>query len=143
MRGLVRKGMCLVLALSAAGTVHAAQRAPNDNAFTGIKIFAEKESQGSQWDSTTGEAQYMLSYKVTLDNFSKKSIEPGKDNKMCFFLYDNNGKSFMSTGIEMEMLKKYKPLDSRTGMVYFSSSNPDILNMPFVRFGIGTDCISE
>ncbi|MGX5107499.1 DUF4354 family protein [Enterobacter cloacae] len=143
MRSLMTKGMCLALVLSAAGTVQAAQKAPDDNIFTGIKIFAEKESQGSQWDSTTGEAQYMVSYKVTLDNFSKKSIEPGKENKMCFFLFDNKGKSFMSTGIQLEMLKKYNPLDNRTGMVYFASSNPDVLNMPFVRFGIGKDCISE
>ncbi|WP_459585121.1 hypothetical protein [Enterobacter asburiae] len=48
----------------------------------------------------------------------------------------------MSTGIELEMLKKYNPRDNRTGLVYFSSSNPAVLNMPFVRFGIGKDCIN-
>lgn len=140
---LIKKGMCIALILSAAGTVQAADKTPNDNFFTGIKIFSEKVAQGSQWDSTIGEAKYMVSYKVSLDNFSNKSIEPGKNNKMCFFLFDKSGKSFMSTGIELEMLKKYKPLDNRTGMVYFASSNPDVLNMPFVRFGIGKDCISE
>jgi hypothetical protein len=77
----------------------------HDDKLNGITIFAQKESQGSQWDSTTGEAKYMVSYKVTLDNASGKSIEPGKDNKMCFFLFDKNGKTFMSTGIELEMLK--------------------------------------
>ncbi len=28
----------------------------------------------------------------------------------------------MSTGIEMAMLKKYKPIESRTGNVFFSSA---------------------
>ena len=123
-------------------TAQAAQKESHDDKLTGITIFAQKESQGSQWDSTTGEAKYMVSYKVTLDNASGKSIEPGKDNKMCFFLFDKNGKTFMSTGIELEMLKKYNPRDNRTGLVYFSGSNPDVLNMPFVRFGIGKDCIN-
>ncbi|MFH7905350.1 DUF4354 family protein [Enterobacter cloacae] len=136
MRCNLIKAVCLTLAVSAAGTALAAQKTSQG----GITLFAEKQFQGSQWDSTTGEAQYMVSYKVTLNNASDKSIEPGKDNKMCFFLFDKNGKSFMSTGIELEMLKKYKPMDNRTGMVYFSSSNPDVLNMPFVRFGIGQDC---
>ncbi|AIV29823.1 hypothetical protein EC036_21760 [Enterobacter cloacae] len=136
MRCNLIKAVCFTLAVSAAGTALAAQKASQG----GITLFAERQSQGSQWDSTTGEAQYMVSYKVTLNNASDKSIEPGKDNKMCFFLFDKNGKSFMSTGIELEMLKKYKPMDNRTGMVYFSSSNPDVLNMPFVRFGIGQDC---
>lgn len=136
MRCNLIKAVCLTLAVSAAGTALAAQKASQG----GITLFAEKQSQGSQCDSTTGEAQYMVSYKVTLNNASDKSIKPGKDNKMCFFLFDKNGKSFMSTGIELEMLKKYKPTDNRTGMVYFSSSNPDVLNMPFVRFGIGQDC---
>ena len=142
MRSLLTKGICLALALSAAGTALAAQKESHDYKLNGITIFAQKESQGSQWDSTTGEAKYMVSYKVTLDNASGKSIEPGKDNKMCFFLFDKNGKTFMSTGIELEMLKKYNPRDNRTGLVYFSSSNPDVLNMPFVRFGIGKDCIN-
>lgn len=142
MRSLLTKGICLALALSAAGTAQAAKKEIHDDKLTGITIFAQKESQGSQWDSTTGEAKYMVSYKVTLDNASGKSIEPGKDNKMCFFLFDKNGKTFMSTGIELEMLKKYNPRDNRTGLVYFSSSNHDVLNMPFVRFGIGKDCIN-
>ncbi|WP_148244610.1 DUF4354 family protein [Enterobacter asburiae] len=142
MQSLLTKGVCLALALSAAGTAQAVQKGSHDNNLTGITIFAQKESQGSQWDSTTGEAKYMISYKVTLDNASDKSIEPGKDNKMCFFLFDKNGKSFMSTGIEVEMLKKYNPRDNRTGLVYFASANPDVLNMPFVRFGIGKDCIN-
>lgn len=70
----------------------------------------------------TGEAKYLVTYKVTLDNFSDKSIEPGKDNKMCFFLYDKNGKSFMSTGIEMEMLKNTNPLKAE--QVTCSSAAP-------------------
>ena len=115
MRSLLTKGICLALALSATVTAQAAQKESHDDKLTGITIFAQKESQGSQWDSTTGEAKYMVSYKVTLDNASGKSIEPGKDNKMCFFLFDKNGKTFMSTGIELEMLKKYNPRDNRTG----------------------------
>lgn len=101
MRCNLIKAVCFTLAVSAAGTALAAQKASQG----GITLFAERQSQGSQWDSTTGEAQYMVSYKVTLNNASDKSIEPGKDNKMCFFLFDKNGKSFMSTGIELEMLK--------------------------------------
>jgi hypothetical protein len=66
----------------------------------------------------------MVSYKVTLDNASGKSIEPGKDNKMCFFLFDKNGKTFMSTGIELEMLKKYNPRDNRTGIGLFFQLKP-------------------
>lgn len=106
MRSLLTKGICLALALSATVTAQAAQKESHDDKLTGITIFAQKESQGSQWDSTTGEAKYMVSYKVTLDNASGKSIEPGKDNKICFFLFDKKGKTFMSTGIELEMLKK-------------------------------------
>ncbi|HCL5590221.1 TPA: DUF4354 family protein [Enterobacter cloacae] len=83
MRCNLIKAVCLTLAVSAAGTALAAQKASQG----GITLFAEKQSQGSQWDSTTGEAQYMVSYKVTLNNASDKSIEPGKDNKMCFFLF--------------------------------------------------------
>ncbi|HCI6133297.1 TPA: DUF4354 family protein [Klebsiella variicola subsp. variicola] len=142
MRNILTKGICLALALSAAGAAQAVQKENHDDKLTGINVFAQKESQGSQWDSTTGEAKYMVSYKVTLDNTSEKSIEPGKDNKMCFFLFDKTGESFMSTGIDLEMLKKYLPRDNRTGLVYFASSNPDVLNMPFVRFGIGKDCIN-
>ncbi|SSH80086.1 Uncharacterised protein [Klebsiella pneumoniae] len=142
MRNLLTKGICLALALSAAGAAQAVEKESRGDRFTGITIFAEKESQGSQWDSTTGEAKYMASYKVTVDNASGKSIEPGKDNKMCFFLFDKAGKTFMSTGIELDMLKKYEPRDNRTGVVYFSSSNPDVLNMSFVRFGMGKDCIN-
>lgn len=142
MQSLLTKGICLALALSAAGTAQAVEKESHGDNLNGITIFAQKESQGSQWDSTTGEAKYMVSYKVTLDNASGKSIEPGKDNKMCFFLFDKTGKTFMSTGIELEMLKKYNSRDNRTGLVYFSSSNPDVLNMPFVRFGIGKDCIN-
>ncbi|WP_191121340.1 DUF4354 family protein [Serratia marcescens] len=142
MRNILTKGICLALALSAAGVAQAVQKVSHDDKLIGVNVFAQKESQGSQWDSTTGEAKYMVSYKVTLDNTSEKSIEPGKDNKMCFFLFDKAGESFMSTGIDLEMLKKYLPRDNRTGLVYFSSSNPDVLNMPFVRFGIGKDCIN-
>ncbi|EQA1624824.1 DUF4354 family protein [Enterobacter asburiae] len=143
MPSLITKGMCIALALSVTCAAQAAEKESHGNVFTGIKIFAEKKSQGSQWDSATGEAKYMVSYRVTLDNFSNKSITPSKENKMCFFLFDKDGKSFMSTGIEMEMLKTYKPLDNRTGKVYFTSSSPDILNMPFVRFGIGKVCMSD
>ncbi|MBW4210879.1 DUF4354 family protein [Enterobacter asburiae] len=142
MQSLLIKGICLALALSAAGTAQAVEKESHGDKFTGITIFAQKESQGSQWNSATGEAKYMVSYKVTLDNASGKSIEPGKDNKICFFLFDKNGKTFMSTGIELDMLKTYEPRDNRTGVVYFSSSNPDVLNMPFVRLGIGKDCIN-
>ena len=142
MQSLLIKGICLALALSAAGTAQAVEKESHGDKFTGITIFAQKESQGSQWNSATGEAKYMVSYKVTLDNASGKSIEPGKDNKICFFLFDKTGKTFMSTGIELDMLKKYEPRDNRTGVVYFSSSNPDVLNMPFVRLGIGKDCIN-
>lgn len=141
MRSVLIKGICLALALSAAGAALAVEKEIHANKFTGITVFAQKESQGSQWDSTTGEAKYMVSYKVTLDNASGKSIEPGKDNKMCFFLFDKAGKSFMSTGIDLDMLKKYESRGNRTGGVYFSSSNPDVLNMPFVRFDIGKNCI--
>ncbi|MDY0416648.1 DUF4354 family protein [Enterobacter sp. 170198] len=142
MRNIMTKGICIALALSAAGAAQAVEKESHGDKFTGITIFAQKESQGSQWNSATGEAKYMVSYKVTLDNASGKSIEPGKDNKICFFLFDKTGKTFMSTGIELEMLNKYKPRDNRTGGVYFASSNPDILNMPFVRFGTGKDCIN-
>lgn len=141
MRSVLIKGICLALALSAAGAAQAVEKEIHGNKFTGITVFAQKESQGSQWDSTTGEAKYMVSYKVTLDNASGKSIEPGKDNKMCFFLFDKAGKSFMSSGIDLDMLKKYESRDNRTGDVYFSSSSPDVLNMPFVRFDIGKNCI--
>lgn len=141
MRSVLTKGIFLALALSVAGAAQAVEKESHDDKFTGITIFAQKESQGSQWNSTTGEAKYIVSYKVTLDNASGKSIEPGKDNKMCFFLFDKTGKTFMSTGIELDMLKKYEPRDNRTGVVYFASSNPDVLNMPFVRFGIGKNCI--
>lgn len=142
MRSLLTKCICIALVLSAAGTAQAVQKEIHHDKLAGITIFAQKEPQGSQWDSTTGEEKYLVSYKVTLDNASGKIIEPGKDNKMCFFLFDNNGKKFMSTGIEMEMLRKYNLRDNRTGLVYFVSSNPDVLNMPFVRFGIGKDCIN-
>ncbi|MCV3774229.1 DUF4354 family protein [Enterobacter sp. RD4-1-1] len=142
MRNILTKGICLALALSATGVAQAVQKESHDDKLTGINVFAQKESQGSQWDSSTGEAKYMVSYKVTLDITSEKSIEPGKDNKICFFLFDKAGESFMSTGIDLGMLKKYLPRDNRTGLVYFTSSNPDVLNMPFVRFGIGKDCIN-
>lgn len=49
----------------------------------------------------------------------------------------------MSTGIEMEMLKKYKPIESRTGNVFFSSADPEILNIPFVRLAFGKDCLTK
>lgn len=54
MRSLLTKGICLALALSATVTAQAAQKESHDDKLTGITIFAQKESQGSQWDSTTG-----------------------------------------------------------------------------------------
>ncbi|EPY7202852.1 DUF4354 family protein [Klebsiella variicola] len=142
MHNLLTKGICLVLAFSAVGAAQAVEKESHGDKFTGITIYAQKDSQGSQWNSTTGEEKYMVIYKVTLDNASGTSIEPGKDNKMCFLLFDKSGKEFMNTGIELEMLRKYEPRDNRTGLVYFSSSSPEVLNMPFVRFGIGKDCIN-
>lgn len=71
-------------------------------------------------DSTTGEAKYMVSYKVTLDNASEKSIEPGKDNNMCFFLFDKTGESYMSAGIELDMLKKIQTSGQQNGGVISS-----------------------
>ena len=143
MHNYITKGIALAVAISASGMVQADEKKNHDPYFSGIKIFAQKESTGSEWDSVTGEAKYLIFYKVTLDNYSNKSIEPGKDNKMCFFLYDKNGKSFMSTGIEMAMLKKYKPIESRTGNVFFSSADPEILNIPFVRLAFGKDCLTK
>ncbi|EOV6196540.1 hypothetical protein B6J05_24605 [Klebsiella quasipneumoniae] len=143
MHNYIAKGIALVVAIAASGTVQAIDKKNPDSYFSGVKIFALKEAAGSEWDSVTGEAKYLVTYKVTLDNFSDESIEPGKDNKMCFFLYDKNGKSFMSTGIEMDMLKKYKPIESRTGNVFFSSADPEILNIPFVRLAFGKDCLTK
>lgn len=48
MRSLLTKGICLALALSAAGTAQAGKKESHDDKLTGITIFAQKESQGSQ-----------------------------------------------------------------------------------------------
>lgn len=143
MYNITTAGVVAILILASTSAVQAKDQDNHTNSFSGIKVFAEKESQGSEWDSVTNQAKYMVSYKVTLDNSSNHSIESKKDNKMCFYLFDNNGKSFMSTGVQLELLKKYKPIDNKSGMVYFSSSNPEVLTMPFVRFATGQDCLSE
>lgn len=143
MYNITTAGIFAILILTSASAAQAKDQDNHSNSFSGIKVFAEKESQGSEWDSVTNQAKYMVSYKVTLDNLSNHSIESKKDNKMCFYLFDKNGKSFISTGVQLELLEKYKPVDNKSGMVYFSSTDPEVLTMPFVRFAIGKDCLSE
>lgn len=39
--------------------------------------------------------------------------------------------------------EKYKPIESRTGSVLFSSADPEILNIPFVRLAFGKECLTK
>ncbi|MBZ7707232.1 DUF4354 family protein [Klebsiella oxytoca] len=124
----------LYLSLMAAGQAISAVKSPD------VTVYAQKEGAGSVWNSVTGKAEHLLSYQVTVNNNSSEPLVPGKDNKMCFYLDDNMGKTLMGHGIQLELLSPYKPGESRTGVIYFSSTEPDMLSLPYVKLGLGSQC---
>jgi hypothetical protein len=109
-----------------------------------MTIYALKDNEGSVWNSRTGLAQYMARFNVTVNNNSEETVKYGKDNKMCFFAYDSNGDSVQSSGVQFELIANgYKPGESRTGTVYFTSSTDKIFNLPFIRLESGKACVSH
>lgn len=85
MHNYITKGIALAVAIAASGMVQADEKRIMILIF-GDQDFAQKESTGSEWDSVTGEAKYLIFYKVTLDNYSNKSIEPAKITKCASFV---------------------------------------------------------
>lgn len=109
-----------------------------------MTVYALKENEGSVWNSRTGHAQYMASFNVTVNNNSKEAVKYGKNNKMCFFVYGENGDSVQSSGVQFELIATgYKPGESRTGTVYFTSSTDKIFNLPFIKLESGKACVSH
>ncbi|MEN4700016.1 DUF4354 family protein [Pantoea agglomerans] len=109
-----------------------------------MTVFALKEKEGSVWNSRTGQAQYMASFNVTVNNNSKETVKYGKDNKMCFFAFGSNGVSVQSSGVQYELIATdYKPGESRSGVVYFTSSTDNIFNLPFIKLEDGKACVSH
>ncbi|HFQ9142134.1 TPA: DUF4354 domain-containing protein [Enterobacter cancerogenus] len=105
-----------------------------------ITVNALKEATGSEWDSIKNRPEFIVSYKVNISNNSDKMLTPGIDNKLCFFLDDNNGHTLLAKSVQLELLTPYHPRESRYGIVYFSSENSDFVNLPFVKMGLGTEC---
>ncbi|MGG1905287.1 DUF4354 family protein [Enterobacter ludwigii] len=105
-----------------------------------ITVNALKESNGSEWDSVKNSSEYIVTYKVNISNNSKKMITPGIDNKLCFFLDDNNGHTLLAKSVQLELLTPYHPGESRDGIVYFSSKNRNLVDLPFVKMGLGKQC---
>lgn len=105
-----------------------------------MTVYALKGSLGSVWNNITNKAEYLLSYNVTVNNNSKLTFTPGGDNKLCFYLDDNKGNTLMGHGAQLELLSPYTPGGSHDGMVFFSSPDPDLLNLPYVKLAFGKQC---
>lgn len=105
-----------------------------------VTIFALRESSGSLWNTVTNKAEHLVSYKITVNNNASAPLTPGKNNKMCFYLDDNMGKTLQSHSIQLELLSPYKPGESRSGTIYFSSTEPALLSLPYVKVGFGSSC---
>lgn len=108
----------LFLSLMAAGQAISAVKSPD------VTVYAQKEGAGSVWNSVTGKAEHLLSYQVTVNNNSSEPLVPGKDNKMCFYLDDNMGKTLMGHGIQLELLSPYKPESPALASFTFPVLNP-------------------
>lgn len=128
------KAMLLSAAMLVTGSVIASQSTPD------ITVFASKDAQGSVWNSVADKAQYQVSYKVTINNNGKEAFTPGKNNKMCLFLFDSQGHQLMSNGIQLELLSPYKGGESRYGTVIFTSDNAALFDLPFVKLAMGEKC---
>lgn len=55
MHNYITKGIALAVAIAASGMVQADEKKNHDPYFSGIKIFAQKESTGSEWDACEAE----------------------------------------------------------------------------------------
>ncbi|EOT7379067.1 TPA: DUF4354 family protein [Enterobacter cloacae] len=105
-----------------------------------ITVSSLKEATGSEWDSVKNSPEFIVSYKVNITNNSDKMITPGIDNKLCFYLDDHNGHTLLAKSVQLDLLTPYHPRESRYGIVYFSSKNRDLVNLPFVKMGLGKEC---
>jgi len=132
----IAKAILLSAAMIVTGSGVASESTPD------ITIFASKDAQGSVWNSVTNKAQYQVSYKVTIDNNGKSAFSPSKDNKMCFFLFDNQGRKLISHGIQLELFSPYKGGESRYGTVIFISDDNTLFDLPFVKLGLGAQCLT-
>jgi len=132
----IAKAMLLSAAMLVTGSGIASESTPD------ITVFASKDAQGSVWNSVTNKAQYQVSYKVTINNNGKETFTPGKNNKMCLFLFDGQGHQLMSKGIQLELLSPYKAGESRYGTVMFTSDNDALFAFPFVKLATGEKCLA-
>lgn len=105
-----------------------------------VTVFALKEYTGSVWNTVTNEAEHLASYKITVNNNANTALTLGKNNKICFYLDDNNGKKLISHGAQLELLSSYKPRESRSGTIYFSTTELSLLTLPYVKVAFGSSC---
>lgn len=105
-----------------------------------ITVYAFKDATGSVWNSVTGKSEHLLSYKVTVNNNTEEAIVPGKGNKMCFYLDDDKGHKLAGRSAQVELLAPYKPGESRDGLILFSSTDPELLKLSYVKLYFGTQC---
>lgn len=130
------KALLLTAAMLVTGSGIASASTPD------ITVFASKDAQGSVWNSVTDKAQYQVSYKVTINNNGKEAFTPGKNNKMCLFLFDSQGHQLMNNGIQLELLSPYKSGESRYGTVMFTSDTAALFDLPFVKLATGDQCLT-
>ncbi|MCG7386974.1 DUF4354 family protein [Pantoea sp. ACRSB] len=130
------KAMLLSLTMLAAGSCIASESTPD------LTVFASKDAQGSVWNSRTDQPEYQVSYKVTINNMSKEAYTPSEGKKMCFFLFNNQGRQIKNYGIQYELYAPYKGGESRNGIVIFASHDASLFDLPFVKLGLGDTCLT-
>ncbi len=130
------KAMLLSLTMLAAGSAIASESTPD------LTVFASKDAQGSVWNSRTDQPEYQVTYKVTINNMSKEAYTPDKGKKMCFFLFNSQGRQVKNYGIQYELYAPYKAMESRNGIVMFTSQDASLFDLPFVKLGLGDTCLT-
>ncbi|WP_161975935.1 DUF4354 family protein [Enterobacter cancerogenus] len=128
------KSLCLLIVILT-GAVKAFAKEDID-----ITVFATKSGTGSVWNSKENVPEYLVTYKVTVDNLSQHPIELNNQTKMCFYLFDHSGYRVNSSAVGLELLTKYKAGDSHSGLIIFKSNKEDINTLPFVRLEFKNTC---
>lgn len=105
-----------------------------------VTVFATKSGTGSVWNNKENKPEYLVTYKVTVDNLSQHPINFNNQKKMCFYLFDHLGYKIKSSGVELGLLTTYKTGDSHSGLVIFKSSKEDINSLPFVSLEFKNEC---
>ncbi|ADW76665.1 hypothetical protein Rahaq_5094 (plasmid) [Rahnella aceris] len=102
-----------------------------------LRIDAFKKEQGAL--AQRGELLYEVVFDVNVANLQNEDF---KMPKSCFILSDEKGNKVVSSGISANLLMHYGGLDSKEGIVMFTSKDKNIYDMSLVRWS-STGCQSN